>query len=153
MSKIILFVVVLTFFVNGVFSQSKGKKQKHKLTAIEAVQFAERFIIENGYTDLSATKDKSKIIPESITGVTMQLRFDSLQRKAYGCSVGHRRTDDWVIIFKQKYKKGNEKIIPDYENRLRTFGRAVTMNIYGGHIRMEHQGIKLEFPGLVKLAN
>lgn len=83
----------------------------------------------------------------------MKMRHDSLQRKAYSYVQGNGQGRAWTIVFKCKYKKEDAEIIPDYETRLRTVGRAVTMDAYGKKIRMEHQDIKLEFSGLVKLGN
>jgi hypothetical protein len=157
MTKLILTIILVGLSVNAAESANKDKKAKRKITASEAIQLAEQFIIDNGYTDLPAAKDKKKIVPESVNPMTgewgMQMRHDSLQRKAYGYSQGNRTAKDWTIVFKCKYKKEDAEIIPDYEARLRTAGRAVTMDAYGKKIKMEHQDIKLEFPGLVKLGN
>lgn len=154
MTKVITIIMLVVFSINVVNPAINDKKAKRTITATEAVQLAEQFIIENGYTDLPASKDKKKIVPESVTSMTgewgMQMRHDSLYSKAYGYAQ-ESHAQFWAIVFKCKYKKEYAEINPDYETKLRIAGRAVTMDAYGGKIRMEHQNISLEFPKLIKL--
>lgn len=138
---------------------SSGFQQKRKLTEAEAIQKAEEFIVQQGYTDLPPSKDKSKWSPDSVWGkpdnFEMQFRRNSLEPRAYGVARenGARGRYSWIVVFRknpnhERYKE----IIPNYEERAKKVGRAVTMDAYGGGIRMEHQDINLEFEGLKKLA-
>ncbi len=131
------------------------RTDKKKLKASECIQLAECFIIQNGYTDLPPIEDKSKLTPESVyPGIDkygMKMRHDSLERQAYGYWRGIRYSDGWVIVFREKYKSEYANVSPNYEEHLKRNGRAVTMDAYGDHIRMEHQDIYLNFPELVKI--
>lgn len=129
-------------------------KKKKRLNGNEAVQAAECFIVENGYTDIPP-KDASKIAPESVDPGTaelrMRLRHDSLERHAYGFKRGGRDSNGWTIVFRKKYKAELAKIVPNYEEQIKKTGRAVSMDAYGRTIRVEHQDFFLDFLGLEKI--
>ena len=130
-------------------------QKKKKLNASEAIRLAECFIIQNGYTDLDP-KDRRQLARESVGPVTdelgMRMRRDSLERKAYGYANGQSTSDRWTVLFRKKYKAEDANLIPNYEERIRKTGRAVTMDAYGGSLAMEHQDFYLDFPGLKKLS-
>ena len=95
---------------------------------------------------------KSKLAAEAVNSSTeelvMRMRYDSLERTAYGFIKGN--PDGWIIVFRGKYRPEHSRI-PDYKDRLTKFGRAVSMDAYGNHIRMEHQEFSLNFKTLQKL--
>jgi len=131
------------------------RKGKQKLNASEAVQLAECFIAQNGYTDLPPLEDKSKLTPESVWPGTdelgMRMRHDSLERRAYGYLAGVRYTGGWGVVFRCKYKERYAEVVPNYAESLEKVGRIVTMDAYGNRMRVEHQGFNLNFPELVRL--
>jgi len=55
-----------------------------------------------------------------------------LERQAYGYWRGFRQPDGWIIVFREKYKSEYAAVSPDYEEHLKTGGRAVTMDANGG---------------------
>ncbi len=122
------------------------RTDKKKLKASEAIQLAECFIIQNGYTDLPPIEDKSKLTPESVYPGTddlgMQMRHDSLERRAYGF-MQDERDGDWSVIF--RYKRESDEIAHD-EGRTYRVARAVVMDAYGRQIRVMHQDFLLDFP-------
>lgn len=128
---------------------------KKKLEAADAVRLAECFIIKNGYTDLPPTEDKSELTPEAVWAGTddygMRMRRDSLERTAFGYLKGFRYPDDWLVVFRIKYK-AEYAGFPGYEESLKTRGRVVSMDAYGRKLRVEHQDFNLGFPGLTKLS-
>jgi hypothetical protein len=137
---------------------SSGFQQKRKLTEAEAIKKAEEFVARQGYTDLPPIKDKTEWSPDSVWGkpddLIMKSRRKSLEPRAYGVARGDRTKDPyaWIVVFRmnpnhERYRE----VVPNYEEQVRKVGSAVTMNAYGGRIRMEHQGIYLEFEGLKKL--
>jgi hypothetical protein len=101
-----------------------------------AIAAAEKFIADNGYTDLPPMKDKSGLAHESIEWTNdvdelLQQRHDSLERKAYAITKHGRAGPGWTVGF--RYKRGGD-----------IAGRAVTMDINGGNIRLEHQDVFLQ---------
>jgi hypothetical protein len=86
----------------------------------------------NGYTDLPRSKDKSKLSFELLDNSsgnldqTLASRQDTLERKAYGIARERKGKSGWTIVF--RYRNGNP------EN-----GRAVTMDLDGSNIRIEHK--------------
>ena len=133
---------------------SAVQNTKKKLTPSEAVQRAECFIIQNGYTDLPPLEDKSRLTPESVWPGTddfgMGKRRDSLERRAFGYWRGARERDDWVILFRMKFKQEAARLIHNYQEYIAKNGRAVTMDAYGNHVRVEHADFDLSSPKLEK---
>lgn len=101
-----------------------------------AIQAAEKFIADNGYTDLPSLKDPRQLTNESIEWESdpekkLQFRRDTLERKAYSISPHGKNGAGWTIGF--RYKNGDTKT-----------GRAVTMDSDGGNIRVEHVDVFLQ---------
>ena len=97
----------------------------------KAKRLAERFLVENGYTEQPPVLDK--VVPESIERGVEQRR-NTLQPKAYGV-VFHRRTGPgWTVVFQYS---------PSMKEDPKA-GRAVTMDDAFGDIRMEHKDYSLE---------
>jgi hypothetical protein len=115
----------------------------------DALRIAEEFIAQNGYTDLPPMEDKSKLSYESIEGGSrpdevLKYRHNMLQPKAYGFIRGGRYEDGWTIVF--QYQKDNltlRSTKEDYDDYIRLYGRAVTMDSRGTNIRVEHEDVKL----------
>ncbi len=110
---------------------------RKKLTEAEATRRFEEFVIENGYTDLPFTKDKSKRFSEPVWGgaddETMKLRHDSLERKPVYVRRGNRfYRNGWLAFF--LFKKSSRPNI----------GRLIYMDAYGKRMYVEHQDISLE---------
>lgn len=114
-----------------------------ELEAEEAVYRAECFIIQNGYTDLPPLADKSQITLEDIYTLTveegMAMRRDLLERRAFS----YRRDNDfyggsWVIMFRYKSHPNMMKFYGEERNHI---GRAVVMNFFGRHVRIQHSSI------------
>jgi cell division protein FtsL len=107
--------------------------QKRGLSEAEAVKLAERFIAQNGYTDLSAEKDKlanESIELEESLEEKLKMRRDTLERKAYGISSGRKGgSPGWTVVFRYKHPS---------DQQMRSNGRAVTMNLDGSEMRVEH---------------
>ncbi len=118
-------IAIALVLFSGCASAPKG------LTQSEAVQLAETFIIENGYTDLPATT--GKLVPESLQfewdnkDAVVQDRHDMLERKAVDSGGG--KDTGWSVVFRYAHN-------PD-KNR----GRVVTLNSDGSNIRIQHQDV------------
>ncbi len=107
--------------------------QTAELTEAQAIEFAEKFIAQNGYTDLPP--DKENLAHESIEWESnldemLKMRHDSLERKAFGISRGRKGNSvGWTVVF--KYKSASDRATSKN-------GRAVTMNLDGSKARVEH---------------
>lgn len=134
-------------------SCSRAVPSEKRLEAAAAVRVAECFVIRNGYTDLPPAADNSELTPEYIGPGTdeegMELRRDSLERTAFGYA---KVSDGWLVVFRSKYKAEYAGAVPDYEEWLKTHGRAVSMDAYGGRLRVVHEDVDLSQPGLKKLS-
>jgi hypothetical protein len=106
-----------------------------------AIQVAEKFIADNGYTDLPPMRDTSQLAYESIEWESnatriLQLRQNTLERKAFSLSKNKR---GWTIGF--RHKGGTEGVGRVVMEEL---GRAVTMQLDGGNMRVEHVEVFLK---------
>ena len=121
--------------------------QNREIDAEEAVLLAECFVIQNGYTDLPPTADKSKIVPESVWGFTdeegMKMRHDTLERKAYSYYRSELYGGSWVVMFRYKPRPDIVKFLGD---RFNNTGRAVVMDFEGKDLRIRHTDFPLETP-------
>ena len=104
-----------------------------ELSESQAVQLAETFIAQNGYTDLPPDREHlayETIEWESKIDEMLRTRHDTLERKAYGISRG-RKGDSfgWTVVFKYRH--------PSYREMHKN-GRAVTLNLDGSEMRVEH---------------
>jgi hypothetical protein len=144
--------IVFTILLGMSASTAQVRKT---LTEAEAIRLAEQFVVENGYTDLPAMKDKAKLSYEGIDSsdpdVRLRERYNTLERKAYAVRGGNT-TNHWTILF--RYNANNEKyrrIVPDYEHHIKNAGRAVTMNADGSGIRMAHQDALFEGAKVIQI--
>jgi hypothetical protein len=110
-----------------------------------AIQVAEKFIADNGYTDLPPMSDTSQLAHESIEWQSdakqmLQLRQNTLERKAFSFSQNRQGGKmGWTIGF--RYKGGTEGVGRVVMEEL---GRAVTMDLDGGNMRVEHVEVFLK---------
>lgn len=120
-----------------------------EIDGTEAVAAAECFVIQNGYTNLPPSTDKSKIRPENVSPMTdesgMKMRHDSLERRA---ATILRSTEffggSWVVMFRHKGPDSVEYYSDDLAN---TWGRAVVMDFNGKNIRIMHSMQPMKQPG------
>lgn len=104
-----------------------------ELTEAQAIEFAEKFIAQNGYTDLSP--DKENLAHESIEWESnidemLKMRHNSLERKTFGVSRDRKGNSvGWTVVF--KYKSASDRATSKN-------GRAVTLNLDGSEARVEH---------------
>jgi hypothetical protein len=156
--KVGVLVASLIFTLVAYAAQSQPKKG---IIEPEAIRLAEEFIVDNGYTDMPPSEDKSKLKCESIDcGLdewTMKnIRHNSLLRKAYGVLGNDPKKPGkgwWIIAFRYncdhpEFRRTN----PDWDKLCKTRGRAVMMDAYGNNLHMIHQECPLEFKGLRKTA-
>jgi hypothetical protein len=112
--------------------------QTKEINEADAIKIAEKFIIENGYTDLPPTDDKKKLVFELIEWNSdieeiLKGRHNTLQKTAYGILKGRKgKTEGFTVVF--LYVDGSNK----------KTGRAVTMDLDGKNIRVEHVDIFLK---------
>ncbi len=135
--RTVIFLCVLLLSANCVYSQFVAGQTKN-ITETEAIKIAENFIIENGYTDLPAMSDKKNLVFESIEWSSdveeiLKERHNTLQKKAYGILNGRKgNTVGFTVVF----------LFVD--NSIKKTGRAVTMDLDGKNIRVEHVDIFLK---------
>jgi len=123
----------------------------------KAVRIAEEFVVQNGYTDLPA--DKNKISHETVEFADnldelLKSRANTLEPKAYGIlykATGTKMGEKgWTIVFQSKNISG------DYYKSIRRqtgkkitkedypIGRAVTMNANFQNLLVEHKMFPLQ---------
>lgn len=105
-----------------------------ELTEAQAIEFAEKFIAQNGYTDLPPDKEHlayETIEWESDVDEMLKVRHDTLERKAFGVSRGRTGgAAGWTVVFRGRDLSGQ------WSSKR---GRAVTMNLNGSKARVEHK--------------
>lgn len=120
-----------------------------KISEAEAVRLSECFVIGNGYTALAPMEDKSQLSYESWDDgppaeEALDKRQNTIESKAYGVMKGGRAKDGWAIIF--RYNLSNptfSSFRSDTLEHFKTVGRGVTMDAYGGNMRVEHEDFTL----------
>ena len=116
------------------------------LSKEEAIQIAERFVLENGYTNAPREKVKVQLDHESIEVIVegkeareqlLAARVDTLKPKAIGTRRGRKGgSDGWSVAFEYTHPSLNDTC------------RVVTMDLDGTNIRVEHvDGILSFFKG------
>ena len=116
------------------------------LSKEEAIQTAERFVLENGYTNAPRETVKAQLDHESIEMIVegkeareqlLAARVDTLKPKAIGIRRGRKGgSDGWSVAFEYTNQSLNDTC------------RVVTMNLDGTKIRVEHvDGILSFFKG------
>jgi hypothetical protein len=114
--------------------------QKMGLTEVQAVEWAERFIAQNGYTDLP--HDRDHITHEAVEWKSelnqlLKMRHDTLERKAFGISRGRKGGQPgWTVVFRYRNPSHGE---------MNKTARAITMNRDGSDMRVEHIDFILAF--------
>jgi hypothetical protein len=114
------------------------------LSMKEAVTLAEKFIAENGYTNLPPSKLKAKLDLEFISAATshsevIKERFNKLLPKAIGAYSGGKVTSSgWSVAFDYRGTTPSDTAPC----------RVVTMASDGSNIKIQHQeGIRKYFVG------
>jgi hypothetical protein len=152
--KVGVLVASLIFTLVAYATQPQPKKE---ISEPEAIRLAEEFIIDNGYTDLPPSEDKSKLKCESVNcGLDewwmKNIRHNSLLRKAYGVWANDpkkRGKGSWMVVFRYNCDHPEfSRTFPGWEKACKTQGRAVTMDAYGNNLHMIHQDCPMEFNGL-----
>ena len=96
---------------------SVGWAQKNKrLSESEAIKKAEQFVIEQGYTDLPPTEEKSRLRPEPVAGGTdaysLALRRNTLERLACGVLKEGGKNGSWVVVFRYTAERNSIGLEP-----------------------------------------
>lgn len=110
------------------------------LTENQAIEIAESYVIEQGYSNkkinLKKTKIDSDILDQYKTlEKVAELRHNLLNSKA----IYSKKTENgWIIVFEYKNEKFNE-----IQNEIR-FGKSVLISENGKEIKMFHENIGFE---------
>jgi hypothetical protein len=127
-----------------------------RLREDEAVRLAEAFVRENGYTNVPATRSGDSLSRESIDNDEPEKRLakrkDTLLPKACAVSPPTAEVDQWTVLF--CYNTRNERFrvnVANFDQMAREAGRAVTMDLDGSHLRVQHQDILFDQPGMKRL--
>jgi hypothetical protein len=111
----------------------RGIKNK-SLNEHEAIEKAEAFVVKKGYTWWPISEDKiafEAIEQSTDTKRLLKTRHNSLEVRAYGITRGRKGgAPGWAVVFRRKDDSASS-------------GRAVTMNLDGSEIRMEHEDFRL----------
>jgi len=110
-----------------------------KLNEAEAIRLAEQFIAQNDYTDLPP--DKSKLAYESIEWESnidemLRERRNTLEPNAYGVVRERKNAPGWTVVFRYQHRATRQ---------MRRNARAVTMNLDGSKMRVEHVDFILKY--------
>ncbi|MFN0277879.1 MAG: hypothetical protein ACKVRN_04670 [Pyrinomonadaceae bacterium] len=103
------------------------------LTEIQAIGMAEKFVAQNGYTDLPPDRDNlsyKSIEWESNVDAILKSRHTTLEKKAFGLNQKRKNdTPGWTIVFRYAHPS---------DSTTKRNGCAVTMNLDGSEPRVEH---------------
>jgi hypothetical protein len=141
------FLFLLSLLIAGPLDANPPKR----LTLTQAIRVAEKFVVMNGYTDLPPTQDKAKLAYESVEWEgnvqrMLELRHDTIERRAYGYVEYSRRGSGWTVVFRHKVPSVSsgrqQRIIPIRSDN--NVGRAVTMDLFGHGMRVEHTDFLLK---------
>ncbi len=117
--RYLLFILALTNF--GCFANTIDME--------DAIEIAEKFIKENGYTNATKASFANPLVLESIERTSdrdalLKQRFNSLKSKALGAKKNH---ESWLVAF-------------DYaEFEAKKLCRVVVLNLDGSEPYIEHQ--------------
>jgi hypothetical protein len=101
---------------------------KPKLTMEQAKEGAELFVKKQGYTNFPLIQDIE----------ILKFRHNMLEASAIGAKA---YKNGWIVAFRySKTYKPNMKMKFDFKR----YGRAVTLDIFGDKIQIEHKDIMLE---------
>ena len=136
--KKLLFTLFLAALVSPQSAWAQALSQK------AAVAWAEKFIVQNGYTNAAPSQIKQRLDFESIERADsrdemLRQRHNTLQPKAIGAKKGRKGAKaGWSIAF---------AYVPSVRGG-RDLCRVVTMDADGSNIRIEHvDGIRNYFAG------
>lgn len=108
--------------------------KRTRATEAIAIQVAERFVAENGYTDLPPTSHLANLSRESLepteVRARLRMRHDTLERAA--CGVTGSPQTGWYVVFRYQGKPRSPR------------GRAVEVTPYGRAVRVVHQDFLLK---------
>ncbi len=102
----------------------------------QAIALAERFVVENGYTDAPPSKDPSKIQREvtdqfGTTEAILQMRRGTLLRHAVGLMRETTPNDGraWAVVFRPDWTRVRDLIPEDVLAAHRSDGRAIYVSL------------------------
>jgi len=126
--KFICFCCII-FFVGCVNSASS---KKEKVTNKEAIQKAQQFLIEQGYTNLPASINKFKFEKGEFASDTSKI-------------LGYRKNTVNKQAFAAKQHGTSITVGFEYINKENNIGRAVTMDTMGINIIMQTKEVRLDW--------
>ena len=118
---------ILAFLTIIVFTSCGTSRLSEK----QAMELAERYVLEQGYTDKKAQVDSMNIVPDIVKKMVsrknaIELRRNTLKPEAVFVSRGLRR---WTVGFKSNLDSTRYRIVRIYRN--------------GKIVEMEHQDLKI----------
>ncbi|HEY9285042.1 MAG TPA: hypothetical protein VIP46_16440 [Pyrinomonadaceae bacterium] len=119
------------------------------LDAAGAIHLAECFLIANGYTGLPPMGDTSQLSYESWADgppaeEALERRSNTVESTAYGVMKGGRSKDGRAVVFRYNLNHPSfSRFRPEFQEHLKTVGRTITMDMYGGRMRVEHEDFAL----------
>jgi len=136
--------IVTATFIAIALATTPIAARSEPLSQAAAVEAAERFVVQNGYTDAPVTQAKERLEHESIEwsndrAKLLSARFNSLKAKAIGLRHGRKGSPHgWSVAFDYKVPTTGEEAVC----------RVVTMAEDGSEPRMEHvDGFRSYFSG------
>ncbi len=139
-----LTTIILIIFANismtQLWGQNMNKVQGQKITKSQAIQKAEEFVKNQGYTDFKISLN-SKIQYESLQrgkndADIITCRFNNLKSKSVGIT---EVTERYNIGFEY-----SDKVIAEVSNYNPKYVRWLSMNIDGRDIKIHHKDINIE---------
>ncbi len=127
-------LTIIVFGVLWIFTSSFQKT--NELTKEQAIELAEQFIIDNGYTNLSANKTKLnyELLDENNMDSVLARRNNTLHKKAFCIS---ENEDRWDVGFLSTNIHINK--LDSTKRQTNLSGRAVIVMKNGKEIRIAHK--------------
>lgn len=141
----ILFVLMAALSLSTCFALSVLAEPKSVISKSEAVKIAESFIRDNGYTTVRSSL--ARLAQESMVRRVSdederELRYNTLNPKAYGISGGGEGPRAWAVAF--RYSKAANQSLSGASSVPDEFGRLVTMDEFGEGVMVQHKDYRLE---------
>ena len=128
----IIVLILLLSLVSLLFACNQNVQPKTSISGKEAIEQAEQFVIQQGYTDLPAELTKLKFEKgeyASDTSKILAYRKNTLEIKAFAAK---QHGSSWTVGF-------------TYINKENNIGRAVTMDTLGINTIMQPKEVRLDW--------
>jgi len=129
LNYILICICSLIFWVR---CASPASSKKEKISSEQAIDIAQQFLIEQGYTNLPPALNKFKFEKGEFASDTSKI-------------LSYRKNTIVKKPFEVKYHNGSVTVGFEYVNKENNIGRAVTMDTLGANTIMQTKEVRLDW--------